>query len=129
MGLRLSVVTPEETAIEAEADFLVIPFPDGEKGIGNHHSPLIARLGYGELRYRAGGQTHRYYVDGGFAQVRDNAVVVLTGQVVPVEKLDRAAAQRRLDEAMQMPIVEPEMLAQRDRLVEQARAQLRLANR
>ena len=33
------------------------------------HTPLIGRLGYGEMRIRHGKQTERFYVDGGFVQV------------------------------------------------------------
>ncbi len=125
--IQLSVVTPEQTAIDTGADFVVVPFPDGEKGIGNHHSPLIARLGYGELRFESSGQTQRYYVDGGFVQVRDNRIVVLTGRVIAAGELDVDDARKRIDEAMKMAIVDDESLDKRDRLVEQARAQIKVA--
>ncbi len=125
--IQLSVVTPERTAIDTVADFVVVPFPDGEKGIGNHHSPLIARLGYGELRFESSGQTQRYYVDGGFVQVRDNRIVVLTGRVIAAGELDVDDARKRIDEAMKMAIVDDESLDKRDRLVEQARAQIKVA--
>ena len=35
-----------------------------EKGIAAGHSPMIGRLGYGELRLKSGGSVERYYVDG-----------------------------------------------------------------
>jgi F-type H+-transporting ATPase subunit epsilon len=67
-------------------------------------------LGYGEMRLNRDGKSRRYYVDGGFVQVADNVVSVLTGKAVPAEKLDSAEAAKDLD-------------------VAQARAQLRVAGR
>src|SRR5262245_37484738 len=64
--LNCIVVTPEKTAVEAATDFVVVPLSDGELGIAPGHSPLIGRLGYGELRLGHGEKAERYYVDGGF---------------------------------------------------------------
>ena len=71
-SLTCTVVTPEQTALETKADFVALPLFDGEIGILANHSPLIGRLGYGEMRIKSGGQTQVYYVDGGFVQVADN---------------------------------------------------------
>src|SRR5262245_65465640 len=90
--LTCTVVTPEQTALETKAEFVALPLFDGEIGIAPNHSPLIGRLGYGELRIKAGGQTAAYYVDGGFVQVAGNVVAVLTNRAVPVESLDATAA-------------------------------------
>jgi F-type H+-transporting ATPase subunit epsilon len=118
------------TALEAQAEFVVVPLFDGELGIGPGHTPLIGRLGYGELRLRqAGGQTQRYYVDGGFVQVANNVVTVLTGRLVSAEKLDAQAARELLQSAMQRPVHTPELLQLRDRIVDQARSQIRTAER
>ena len=50
---------------------------------------LIGRLGYGELRTRTVDDVHRYYVDGGFAQVRDDVVTVLTNRALPASQSTR----------------------------------------
>ena len=67
--LQLIVVTPEATVLDETAEFVALPLFDGEIGIAPLHSPMIGRLGYGEMRVRNDGRTHRYYVDGGFVQV------------------------------------------------------------
>ena len=76
--LQCTVVTPEQKALDQAADFVALPLYDGEIGIGVDHSPLIGRLGYGEMRLRQGDKTSRYYLDGGFVQVLSNQVTVLT---------------------------------------------------
>src|SRR5277367_3965922 len=91
--LRCVVVTPEATILDRSAEFVALPLFDGEIGIGRGHSPLIGRLGYGELRLRSeSGQSERYYVGGGFVQVAGNVVSVLTEEAVPAAQIDTGAA-------------------------------------
>src|SRR4249919_3373461 len=123
--LSCIVVTPEQVVLETEAEFVALPLYDGEIGIAVNHSPMIGRLGYGEMRIRTGSGELRYYVDGGFVQVADNVVSVLTSRAVPINQLDANTAQKQLDEALHRPINTDELQAVRDRLIAQARAQLR----
>jgi F-type H+-transporting ATPase subunit epsilon len=128
-SLTCVVVTPEQTALEQKADFVALPLYDGEIGIAANHSPLIGRLGYGEMRIKSGGTTTSYYVDGGFVQVADNVVSVLTNRAVPARSLDASAAEKQLAAAATKPANTPELMAIRDRAVAQARAQLKTARR
>lgn len=123
------VVTPDETALETTADFVVLPLYDGELGVGVSHTPMIGRLGYGELRLKTGSQIVRWYVDGGFAQVAGDVVTILTNRAVPGEKVDAAAAAEQLAEAKKQPVATEEQLVARDRAVQQARAQQRVAEK
>ena len=59
---------------------------------------MIGRLGCGEMRLRVGEKTQRYYLDGGFVQVRQNEVAVLTEQAIPADQIDEAAARKVLDD-------------------------------
>ncbi len=127
--LRCIVVTPEATALEENASFVAVPLYDGELGIGVDHTPLIGRLGFGELRLGRGAQVARYYVDGGFVQVADNVVSILTGRAVPAGQLNPETLRAQLAAAKERPATSPELLEIRSRLVAQARAQLRVATR
>ncbi len=128
-SLRCVVVTPEETVLDTTAEFIALPLFDGEVGIAKHHSPMIGRMGYGELRIRNGDETTRYYVDGGFVQVADNVVSVLTNRSLAVESLDAEAAEEQLKTALSTTTTGDEQLAIRDRTISQARAQLRMARK
>ena len=127
--LNCIVVTPEETALDEQTDFVALPLYDGEIGIGPGHSPLIGRLGFGEMRIRTGGTVKRFYIDGGFVQVNGNIVSVLTNRAVPAESLDVGDAAEQLDAANKQPSNSPELADVRDRALSQARAQLRVAKR
>jgi F-type H+-transporting ATPase subunit epsilon len=127
--LHCIVVTPEQTALDQEAEFVALPLFDGEIGIAANHSPLIGRLGYGEMRVKAGGTTKTLYVDGGFVEVAANVVSVLTNRAVPASKVDGAAAELQLADAIRHPAGTAEQLEIRDRQIAQARAQIRVARR
>ncbi|MBC8352369.1 MAG: ATP synthase F1 subunit epsilon [Planctomycetes bacterium] len=127
--LNCIVVTPEKTALETKAEFVAMPLYDGEVGILPGHSPMIGRLGYGEMRIRAAGQETRYYVDGGFVQVADNVVSILTNRAVLGSSVDAEAARAQLASATKQTAATDEELAIRDRLVIQARTQIRVAER
>ena len=127
--LQCIVVTPEMTVRDQAADFVALPLYDGEIGIAPGHSPMIGRLGFGEMRIREGDRTSRFYVDGGFVEVVNNVVSVLTNRAVPAEKLDPEVVAEQLNSAQQRPAHTPELMAIRDRNVTQARAQLRVARK
>src|SRR3989440_4234158 len=127
--LHCLIVTPEATVLDTPADFVALPLFDGEAGVAPGRAPLIGRLGYGELRVRTGTGTRRFYVDGGFVQVADNIVSVLTNRAVPAEKLDSTAASELLRTAIASHAAGKEEMAIRDRQISQARGQLRVASR
>ena len=125
--LRCVVVTPEETVLDTTADFIALPLFDGEVGIGRDHSAMIGRMGFGELRIRSGQETTRYYVDGGFVQVAENLVSVLTNRSVTALELDAEVAQEQLTTALGSKALGDDQITIRERSVTQARAQLRMA--
>ena len=125
--LQCSVVTPEAPVLDMPAEFVALPLYDGELGVLPGHSPFIGRLGYGELRVKADGRTVRLYVDGGFVQVAGPVVSVLTNNAIPAEKLSASVAAEHLASARARKANSPELLVIRDRLEQQARAQLRMA--
>jgi F-type H+-transporting ATPase subunit epsilon len=126
--LHCVVVTPERALLDKPADFVALPLFDGELGVLPGRAPMIGRLGYGELRLRHGATTERFFVDGGFAQVRDNVVTVLTGRALRAEEIDPAAAQRALEESQQAAPT-PDAQEARTKARARARSQLRIARR
>ena len=76
--LTVSVISPEKSIFEGEADQVVAPAWDGQVGILRGHAPMMVLLGEGDLRIRSGGQEERFFVSGGFLQVADDVVTVLS---------------------------------------------------
>lgn len=75
--LTVSVISPEAVLFEGTTDTVVAPAFDGEVGILTGHAPMMTLLGMGELRVGAGG-AQRFQVSGGFLQVVDDTVRVVT---------------------------------------------------
>jgi F-type H+-transporting ATPase subunit epsilon len=124
-SLTCSVVTPERGLVEEPADFVALPLYDGEIGILPGRAPLVGRLGFGELRIKRGGVTKHFFVDGGFVQVRDNVVSVLTSRANKAEEINVTDTERKLQEliAGEGDLSPEERLKAQDR----ARVQLRIA--
>ena len=127
--LRCTVVTPEQTVRDGPAQFVALSLYDGEIGIAPGHTPLIGRLGCGEMRVTHNGGVDRYYVEGGFVEVLGGVVSVLTNRAIPAAQLDMDVAREQLTSARARTANTPELMTARDRAVEQARAQLRVVRR
>ena len=76
--LSVALITPQETVFEDQADMVVLPAWDGEVGILQGHAPMMALLGTGVMRVTRNGAEERFSVSGGFMQVADNVVSVLS---------------------------------------------------
>ena len=129
MSINCIVVTPAETAVETEASSITLPLFDGDKGVMADHAPMIGRLGNGELRLEGTEGGSRFYIEGGFVQVLDNTVSILTNRVVAVENLDSSALEQELGDALAMPGNNDAELDLRERASDAVRAQLRVAQR
>jgi F-type H+-transporting ATPase subunit epsilon len=73
--LNVSVISPENVLFEGTVDSVVAPAFDGEIGILTGHAPLMTLLGKGTLRLGSG---RSYSIEGGFLQVADDEVRVVT---------------------------------------------------
>ena len=81
--LKVSVISPERILFEGETDSVVAPAYDGEVGILTGHAPMLTLLGKGTLRLGAAADGQRFTVEGGFLQVADNQVRVVTERAAP----------------------------------------------
>ena len=76
--LKVSVISPERILFEGPARGVVAPAFDGEMGILPMHAPLMTLLGRGTLRVDTAEGEKRFGVTGGFLQVVDDEVRVVT---------------------------------------------------
>lgn len=128
--MKCLVVTPEKTVLNVDTTYVVLPLADGEYGILSKHTPLIARLGAGELRITGtDGQLTNYYVEGGFAEVLDDTVALLTMFALPAKELNLAEAEKELEEELASPADTLELLGIRHERLSSYRAKVRLAQK
>jgi F-type H+-transporting ATPase subunit epsilon len=90
--LTLELATPTRMVVAEVVDEVVIPGSQGYFGVLPGHAPLLATLGIGELTYRNGREERHVAVAGGFAEVRNDKVIVLADAAELPGEIDRARA-------------------------------------
>lgn len=125
--MKCIVVTPEKKVVDAEAKFVVLPLYDGEFGVETGRAPVVGRLGAGELRLTLpDGSVERWYVEGGFVEVANDVVSLLTNRACELKSLDLAAARDALSVALATPATGT---TTRERAVRLARLRVRAAEK
>ena len=97
--LTLELATPTRLVITAPVDEVVAPGSEGYFGVLPGHAPFLATLGIGELTYRIGRDEYHVAVSGGFAEVRNDKVIILADTAETPAEIDRARAERARDRA------------------------------
>jgi len=92
--IHLNVVTRERKIIDTEVDEVILPASDGEIGVLPGHTPLLATLRIGQLRYRTGNKVERVVISWGFAEVLPDRVIVLAERGFLPTEIDRATAEQ-----------------------------------
>lgn len=77
-SLAVALISPERTIFEGNADMVVAPAWDGEVGVLRGHAPMLVLLGKGDVRIVVAGSDQRFRIEGGFMQVVDDVVTVLS---------------------------------------------------
>ena len=120
--MHVSVITPEQTAYESEADSLTVSTVMGELTILPHHIPLITTLAPGTLLIRSGAEEHVFAVSRGVLEVNGTSVKVLSDIADRADDLEekaveeaKLAAEKLLSEKKQDDVDYAESLAILDR--------------
>ena len=124
---HVSVVTPERAVLESEARFVAFPAHDGEIGILRGRAPLLCRLGIGELRVKTEAGTQALFIDGGFAQMVDDRLTILTEDARELGELKPEEAREALSAAREMDVTDERSFEARQRALERARSMGRIA--
>jgi F-type H+-transporting ATPase subunit epsilon len=118
-----SVITPERAMLEAEATFVAFPAHDGEVGILAHRAPLLFKMGAGELRVESPQGNQVLFVDGGFAQMVENRLTLLTEVAKRIDEIKPEAIAKQFEEAHRMPMKTDAEFKARQRTLRSAQAQ------
>ncbi len=97
---QVHILAADRTFYEGPCVSLTIPTSDGEQGILAHHSPMIAAVQPGTLRWQApDGEVELAAVSPGMVKVEKNEVLVLVDSAERPEEIDEVRARREADEA------------------------------
>ena len=97
--LTLEITTPTRLVVTEQVDEVVAPGIEGYFGVLPGHAPFLTTLGVGIVTYRIGRDEHQLAVSGGFAEVRNDKVIILADSAERPEEIDRARAERAKERA------------------------------
>lgn len=98
--VTFELVAPERLLASAEVDMVVVPGAEGDFGVLPGHAPFISTVRAGVIDVYDGSKvSERIFVADGFAEVTPERCTVLAGEAVPLAEIDRAAVEKRLQEA------------------------------
>lgn len=98
--LQCEIVTPERKVFSCEASFVVLPAAEGEMGVLPKHEPVVTTLNAGSARVTVDGEAQptKFVVEGGYAQVEADKVIILANHAIAVSDIDAEAVKADLDE-------------------------------
>ena len=100
MALQVELVSPERILYSGEADMVVCrTVGGGEVAFLTGHAPFLAALETGVVRVKTGSGEEVAAVHGGFVEVRDNRVIILSDIAELAKDIDVSRAQRAKDQA------------------------------
>ncbi len=102
MKLKISIVTPEKTVIDEEADEVIIPTAEGEIAVLPEHIPLLSQIAPGEVVIKNGGNTHYLVVMGGFLEISNNTITVLADFAIRAKDVNTAKAEEAKEHAQRV---------------------------
>jgi F-type H+-transporting ATPase subunit epsilon len=96
----LEIATPERLLARAKAVRSQIPAKDGYIGVLPDHAALLSELGIGALTYTTPeDQRFSIAISGGFLEIKDNVVRVLTDAAEKGQEIDVSKAEQDLKHA------------------------------
>ena len=97
--MDFEVVTPKGSKFKSPANQVNAPGTLGSLGILPGHRPLITSLGIGVLSYVNEGKTGYLVINGGYLEVADDKLVVITETAESPEEIDVPRAEAALQRA------------------------------
>lgn len=118
--LRIDIVTPTKKLVDgAVCDSVKMPGAKGELQILEGHTELLTLLKTGPLSFVKDGRERKFAVSYGFAEVRNNKIIVLAETVEEATQVDKAraqAAQKKAEQAMMGTLSESDFKKQQLKL-------------
>ncbi|HSW47881.1 MAG TPA: ATP synthase F1 subunit epsilon [Candidatus Saccharimonadales bacterium] len=101
--MYLDIITPENNVLSEEIDEVLVPTEKGQIGVLKHHINIVTKLTPGEIIVKAKGKENLIAVSGGFLEVSNGKVTILSDYAEHAKDIDvqRATeAQKRAEELL-----------------------------
>jgi F-type H+-transporting ATPase subunit epsilon len=99
-SFQFELVSPERLLVSERVESVVIPGAEGEMTVMANHAPVMTTIKPGVVTVKtAAGETGRYCVFGGFADILPSGCTLLAESAVAVESIDRDDLAKRIQDA------------------------------
>jgi F-type H+-transporting ATPase subunit epsilon len=97
-AFRCTLIDPTGKLLDCQTTSVVFPAHDGQIGVLYNHMPMLCQLGLGIMKvdilasdkYKGSSQTEAsFFVDGGFALVASNSVMVIAYDAFALQEIKR----------------------------------------
>lgn len=129
--LHLKIVTPESLVVDEAVDMVILPSSEGEIGILPGHINLLSKLIPGQLQIKKNNKVDVMAIGGGFLQVSNNILTVMTDLALDEKDIDEKAveeAKKRAEIALKEKLSDEEY-AETMAVLQKSLAQLRIKRR
>ena len=99
MALHISIIAPDRTVWDSDAEEVILPSSTGQLGILRGHAPLLTALDIGVMRVRTDKDWTPIVLMGGFAEVENDELTILVNGAEEGSSIDKEEAQKQLEEA------------------------------
>jgi F-type H+-transporting ATPase subunit epsilon len=95
MPLRVELVSPERVLYSGEASMVILRAGGGDIAFLAGHAPFLGALGIGAVRIQGtDGREVQAAVHGGFVEVKDDRVIILSDVAELADQIDAGRAER-----------------------------------
>jgi F-type H+-transporting ATPase subunit epsilon len=101
--MHLDIITPENNVLSEEIEEVLVPTEKGQMGVLEHHINIVTKLTPGEIIVKAKGKETPIAVSGGFLEVDNGKVTILSDYAEHAKDIDiekATAAQKRAQELL-----------------------------
>lgn len=98
-NFNLEIISPEGQVFAGPAESVTIPTYKGEITVLPHHAQLFTKLSEGEVRIKQGGRETTIVIAGGFLEVKNSSVHILSDYAIRAESIQMAKAEERKRQA------------------------------
>ena len=99
MALHISIIAPDRTVWDSDAEEVILPSSTGQLGILRGHAPLLTALDIGVMRVRTDKDWTPIVLMGGFAEVENDELTILVNGAEEGASINKEEAQQQLEEA------------------------------
>ncbi len=89
---ELSILSPEGQIFAETVDEVLLPTDKGEIAVLQNHTPLFSKLSQGTVTIKKGGKVHVIAILGGFLEIKNGVVTILSDYAINAENIEIAKA-------------------------------------